>query len=315
MHYIAPKRIKRGSRVAIVAPSSPVHSDRLHIGLDLMREMGLEPVLGPCVKKLKIDRQHAAPLKDRIDELNWAFENPEFSAVFCAIGGAESSAVLPYLNYEAIQKSRKPLLGRSDISSLNCGILKHAGLISINGQPPSIHFEKGSKFLTGQSDSLVRTLQLLMSNKTWLDTPFIHNDFIPRSVSSGIASGHAIGCTADVISRLIGTPHMPDTKGAILFLEDVHESATSLARIFLHMKLAGILDEISGVVIGEFQDVRGENNNHEVENVIQEYFADGPPCVYGYSFSHGSTVSPIPIGAQCTMNADTGDISFDFSMS
>ena len=79
------------------------------------------------------------------------------------------------------------------------------------------------------------------------------------------------------------------------------------------MKLAGVLDRVAGVVIGEFQDIR-DADDHDMEEVVKEYFSDGPPCVFGYSFSHGSTVSPIPVGAQCTMNADTGDISFDFSM-
>lgn len=313
MHYIAPKKIKKGSRVAIVAPSSAVHTDRLNVGLDIMKEHGLIPVLGPCVKRLKIDGMHAAPLEDRVDELNWAFSSPEISAVFCAIGGIGSSAVLPYLDYDAIYRSRKPLIGRSDISAINCGILKHAGLISINGQTPSIRLDKGEKYLTGQTDSLVRTLKLLMSSKPWGISPIEHNEYIPRTVSSGIAGGHVIGCTADTISRLIGTPHEPDFSDAILFLEDVHESPQSLARIFLHMKLAGVFDRIAGVVIGEFQEIR-DADEHDMEEVVKEYFSDGPPCVLGYSFSHGSIVSPIPVGAYCTLNADTGDISFDFSM-
>jgi len=313
MHYTPPKKIRRGSRVAIVAPSGAVHSDRLHVGLDLMSECGLVPVLGPCVKRLKVDGMNAAPLQDRIDELNWAFSDPEISAIFCATGGIGCSAVLPYLDYDAISKSRKPLIGRSDISALNCGILKHAGLISVNGQTPSIRLDKGEKFLTGQTDSFVRTLKLLMSSKPWGTAPLEHNEYIPRTVSSGIASGHVIGCTADTVSRLIGTPHLPDTEGAILFLEDIHESNQSLARIFLHMKLSGILDSVAGVVIGEFQDLRNADE-YEIEEVIQEYFCNGPPCVYGYSFSHGSVVAPIPVGANCTINADTGDVSFDFSM-
>lgn len=167
--------------------------------------------------------------------------------------------------------------------------------------------------MQSQIDSFVRTIKLMMSNKAWGVTPLEYNQYIPRTVSSGIASGHVIGCTADTVSRLIGTPHLPDTEGAILFLEDVHESNQSLARIFLHMKLSGVLDSVAGVVIGEFQDLRN-TDEHEIEEVIQEYFCNGPPCVYGYSFSHGSVVAPIPVGANCTMNADTGDVSFDFSM-
>jgi len=313
VHYLPPKRIRRGSKVAIVAPSGPVYTDRLLEGLDIIREVGLVPVLGPCVKNLKSDGMHSAPLEDRVNELNWAFGTPEFSAVICAIGGMGSSGVLPYLNYDMIQKSRKPLLGRSDITSLHTGILKHAGLITINGQTPSIKLDQGEKFRVSQSESFIRTLELMMSDDPWESTPFAYNPHIPRTISPGSASGHAIGGNADTFTRLIGTPYFPDVRGAILFLEDVHRSTEGLAREFLQMKLAGILDQVSGIVIGEFLDGI-EGNEPKVEDVLQEYFADGPPCVYGYPFSHGPVVAPIPIGAQCNLDADTGLISFDFTM-
>lgn len=313
MHYISPKKIRRGSKVAIVAPSSSVHTDRLLEGLDIIREVGLVPVLGPCVKGLKSYGMHSAPLKDRVAELNWAFGNPEISAVICAIGGMGSSALLPYLDYEMIRRSRKPLLGRSDISALNNGILTKAGLISINGQTPSIKLDQGEKFRLSQSESFAATLRLMMSNEPWESAPLYNNPHIPRTVSPGSASGHAIGGNSDTFTRLIGTDYFPDFRGAILFLEDVHKSTEFLAREFLHLKLAGIIDQLAGVVIGEFQDIN--ESKETVEDVIQEYFTNGPPCVYGYPFSHGPIVSPIPIGSQCNLDADSGLITFDFSMS
>lgn len=261
---------------------------------------------------MKSDGMHSAPLEERVDELNWAFKTPEFSAVICAIGGMGSSGVLPYLDYDVIRASRKPLLGRSDITSLHTGILKHAGLISINGQTPSIKLDQGEKFRVSQSESFIRTLELMLSDEPWESTPFFYNPHIPRTVSPGSATGHVVGGNGDTFTRLIGTPHFPDVKGAILFIEDVHQSSQSLGREFLHLKLAGILDQVAGVVIGEFQDVGNDEPN--VEDVIQEYFANGTPCVYGYPFSHGPIVAPIPIGAQCNLDADSGLISFDFAM-
>jgi muramoyltetrapeptide carboxypeptidase len=311
--FIPPKRIKRGQKVAIVAPSASVHTDRLLEGVSLLKEVGLVPVLGPCVKNLKTDGMHSAPIDDRVQELNWAFRDPEIAAVICAIGGIGSAAVLPYLDYAAIRKSRKPLLGRSDITALNLGILRNAGLISINGQTPSIVLDKGEKFRELQTASFLNTLDLMMSNKNWASWPFVNNQHLPMTVSPGTGKGHVIGCNVDTLTRLLGTPHFPHYRGAILFIEDVHASVSGLARAFLHLKLAGILDQLSGVVIGEFCDLKGADEP-DIEDVIQEYFSDGPPCVYGYSFSHGGVVAPIPVGATCSINADTGDVSFDFCM-
>lgn len=313
MEYISPLKIRRGSRVAIVAPASSIHGDQLVEGLDIIKEMGLIPILGPCVSTVRSDGVHSAPLQDRVAELNWAFSAPEISAVICALGGMGSAGALPYLDYDMIRKSRKPLLGRSDITALNSGILKKAGLISINGQTPSIKLDLGQYYRISQSESFVRTLELMMSDEPWGTKPFDVNPHISRTVTKGKARGHAVGVNSDTFSRLIGTPYFPDVKGAILFIEDVHKSTQALGREFLHMKLAGVLDEVAGVVIGEFLN-SGESDEPNIEDVIQEYFIDGPPCVYGYPFSHGPVVAPIPVGAICNLDADTCDVSFDFTM-
>lgn len=311
--YISPKKVRKGSRVAIVAPASPVHPDRLMEGLDIIRQAGLFPVLGPCVKYVRTEGVTSAPLSERVDELHWAFSSPEISAVICALGGEGSAALLPHLDYEMIKQSRKPLLGRSDITALNMGLLKNAGLISISGQTPSIHLDRGEKVRQLESDSFMLALQLLMSEDVWDSKPFCQNINVPRTVSVGFARGIAMGGNVDTFTRLLGTPYSMDMSGAIVFMEDVHKGSVVLDREFLHMKLAGIIDKAAGFVIGEFCDA-GKDERMLVDEVVKRYFESGTPCSYGYSFSHGPVVSPIPIGAVCNLNADSCDVSFDFAM-
>ena len=314
--YITPNRIRKGSKVAIIAPSSPIIPERLVEGIDIIREVGLVPVLGPCVRSLKSDGLHAAPLEDRIEEFNWAFNDPQIAGVICAIGGMGSAGILPYLDYKAVKKSRKPMLGRSDITALNIALLSQAGLMSISGQTPSIRVDKGETARELQSESFATTLKMMMSDKVWGSAPLKTNVYLPRTVSSGLARGPVIGGNCDTFTRLIGTPYFPDCKGAILFIEDVHKDGELLSRELLHLKLAGVFDVVAGVVIGEFADSKGKEDPKvpAIDDVIQEYFSDGPPCVYGYSFSHGSIVSPIPIGADCEMDAETGEVKFHFAM-
>lgn len=311
--YLAPRKLRRGSRVAIVAPASPIHSDRLMEGLDILREVGLIPILGPCVKNLRTEGCSSAPLKDRVDELNWAFGAPEISGVICALGGEGSAALLPHLDYDMIRSSRKPFLGRSDITALNTGLLTHAGLISINGQTPSIHVDRGEQVRKNEAESFFHTLRLMMSDQPWGSQPFDKAINMPRTVSPGTASGIAVGGNLDTFTRLFGTPHMHDLQGTIVFIEDVHKGGTVLDREFLHLQLAGVMETVSGFVIGEFQD-SGKDSKINVEDAVQKYFSDGIPCCFGHPFSHGSVVAPIPIGAQCNMNADACEVSFDFSM-
>lgn len=314
---LSPKRLRSGSRVAIVAPSGPPISDEVQAGIDIIRECGLEPVLGPCVKNLKSHASHAGSVKDRVDELNWAFSNPNVAGVIGAVGGEGAAAVLPYLDYSAIRRSRKVFVGMSDLTSINTAILKCAGLVSINGQTPSIRLDKGDKIMDRDTESFRVTLELLKSDQPWGSRPFHFNPHFPRTVSPGKASGTAVGGNLDTYVHLVGTDYMPDPEGQILFVEDVHKGGEQISRELLHLRLAGFLGRYSGSVIGEFIEVPEDISPKvpPIEDVLIEYFGSGPPCSYGYSFSHGPLTSPIPIGAECHLDADTGEVEFDFCMS
>lgn len=304
--------------MAIVAPASPFKTDELVEGLDVIKEAGLEPVLGPNVARLHTMNIHAASVEDRAEELMWAFDDPEIKGVIVATGGNGSAGVLPYLDYEQIAHARKVLLGMSDITSLHNGILARTGLIGISGQSPNIRLDKGRKIHDADAESLRQTLELLMSSAPWGERPFAPNLYLPRSLRSGQATGTVIGGNCDTFCHLLGTPYAPNMAGCILFIEDVHKDGAMLSRQFLHLKLAGVLDAVAGIVIGEFSDVpKNGDKDHPsptVEDVLIEYFSDGPPCVYGYSFSHGPVTIPIPIGAPCSMDADSGLVTFQFAM-
>jgi muramoyltetrapeptide carboxypeptidase len=316
MPYVAPRRINPGARVAIVAPASPIRTDELVAGLDIIKECGLEPVLGQCVRNLNTVDIHAAPLMDRVEEMMWAFTEPGIEGIYTCLGGMGSGELLPYLDYGVIRQSRRPLIGLSDITALNNGILAGAGLISINGQYPAIRVDEGDYFRHTDEESLRFATEFMMTDAVWGDAPFSVNQYLPRTVSPGKARGHIIGGNLDTYCTLLGSPFAPDPTGAILFIEDVHKDGEVIARLLIHCKLAGVLDKVAGIVVGEFCDVpkKRESKVPSIDDVLVEYLSDGPPCVYGYSFSHGPWTIPIPIGAMCSMDADTGEVAFDFAM-
>lgn len=312
MEILAPRMLRPGSRVAIVASASPFESSELYEGLDVIKEAGLEPILGPNVTNLRSHNIHGASVQERVDELVWAYSDDSIDAIIVATGGMGSAAVLPYLPYPLIRQTRKAILGFSDVTALNNGVLAKAGLITVNGQTPSIRLDH-EKYRMSDSESLRFALELMMSGRPWADRPFDLNERLPRCVYPGMALGHAIGGNLDTFSRLIGTEFMPDPAGAILFIEDVHRGGEDFGRELLHLKLAGVLDQLAGVVIGEFVDVpkKTDLRNPSMEDVIEEYFgSQGIPCSFGYSFSHGTNTIPIPIGATTTLDAATGEVNF-----
>lgn len=317
MNIIAPRRLRSSARVAIVAPSGPIMSDEVLAGIDIIRECGLEPVLGPCVKRLKSICSHAGTVGDRVEELNWAFSTPGISAVIGAVGGEGCAELLPYLDFQKIRDSRKSFLGMSDLTALNTALLTQSGLISFNCQTPSIRLDKGRKTQDSDSESFKLTLEMLKSDQPWGSRPFDFNVYFPRVVSSGHAEGIVIGGNLNTFVHLMGTKYMPQPDNGILFIEDVHESGVSVSRELIHLRLAGWMDRLSGIVIGEFNDEPKNTTpkTPSIEDVIRDQLSDGPPCAYGYTFSHGQYTSPIPIGAKCYLDADSGDVEFDFCMS
>ena len=315
--FLAPKRLRSGSRVAIVAPSGPIIADEVQAGIDVIRECGLEPVLGPCVKNLRAIASHAASVKERADELNWAFSHPKIGGVIGAVGGEGSAALLPYLDYDVIRASRKVFVGMSDLTAINCGILVKSGLVSVCGQTPSIRLDKGQKIQDADTESFRWTLELLKSDQPWRSRPFRNNPYLPRTVAPGTGLGPALGGNLDTFVHLIGTPYFPSLDGAVLFVEDVHKDGVQISRELLHLRLCGALDRLAGVVIGEFEDVPKKTDPKvpSIEETVIEYFSRGAPCSIGYPFSHGPITAPIPFGANCFVDADTGEVRFDYCMS
>lgn len=316
--YVTPRRLRPNDKVAIVAPASPILSDEVQAGIDILKECGLRPVLGPCVKNLRSYNDHSATAEERAAELNWAFSDPGIKGVIGAVGGVGSSAVLPLLDYKAIRHGRKPFLGMSDLTAIQMALLNNAGLISINGQTPSIRLDKGTAVRKADSESFQLAIQMMMSDQPWGSKPFCINPYFPRTVSAGNSVGHVIGCNIETLLHLFGTPYIPQFDGAVLFLEDVHKGGETLIRQLLQMRLAGVFKSVVGVVFGEFADVpdKVEPRVPTIEEVVIEFFqGHGVPCAYGYSFSHGPHTSPIPVGAQCHFDADTGDVEFNFTMS
>lgn len=313
---IVPKKLRPGNKVAIVAPSSPFNPIELQEGLDIISSMGLIPVLGPNVKNLHVKTIHAASVISRVDELMWAFTAKDISAVICAVGGFGCAELLPYLDYETIARSKRVFITKSDGSALNNGILNCANLINFNARTPSIRLDKGHSFAQANCESLMHTIRLLMSDKPWGSSPFSINNVLTRCINPGVATGIAIGGNLDTFSRLLATEYIPSPKGAILFIEDVHKSATSIARSLLQLKLSGYTSNLNGIVVGEFSEIPTKKAEHEpsIEDILLEYLGDKIPIVYGLSFSHGPYTCPIPIGSMTTVDASNRTVSFDYCM-
>ena len=119
------------------------------------------------------------------------------------------------------------------------------------------------------------------------------------------------GFEFSVLASLVGTPYLPDLRGCILFLEDVHEQVYRIDRALTQLRLAGLLEQVNGIVFGEFRDIPPENGFGEFalyELLGQHCRAVGRPAFLGAAFGHVANNSPLPLGVPAEMDAEAGTL-------
>ncbi|MFE4108221.1 S66 peptidase family protein [Almyronema epifaneia] len=307
---LKPRRLLPGDTVGIISPAGATfRREELNIVMDAVRGLGLVPKLAPHV----LDRYGylAGRDRDRAADINQFFADPEVAALLPIRGDWGSSRVLPYLDYQRIQQNPKIVVGFSDITALLLGIHAQTGLITFHGPHglTSWRPDQTASFrqvlFEGQSLTIANTvaaedLDRLMPVRNRIQT-----------LTPGEAQGKLIGGNLSVIAGIVGSPYMPDLTGAVLFLEDVGESIYRIDRMLTQLKLAGMLDQLSGFIFGQCSHCGpGEDyGSLTLEEVLQDHIAPlGIPAWMGAAIGHVEPILTLPIGAEVLIEATAGTL-------
>lgn len=299
-----PRRLERGSTIAVVSPASPVLDTRvLNSGTRWLEEQGFRVRSAP---HLNDDWGHAAGRPEvRASDLVGAFADPHVDAILCAGGGHASGHLLQLLDYDVIAANPKPFVGFSDITVLHAAIGRSAGLVTFWG-PMLGQLGVADPFTRG---SLLRALT------TSGPLGVVDPDGPPgRTLVGGCAEGELVGGTTSLLSSLLGTPWEPDTRGKILLLEDVGEEPCRVDRFLTHLLNAGKLEACAGICIGEHVDCvpdpvrpRFAGPSLLLEEILVHAVGGlGIPVVYGLPLGHGRRLATVPLGARARLDADAG---------
>lgn len=127
------------------------------------------------------------------------------------------------------------------------------------------------------------------------------------TVHTGAAEGPLIGGNLTLLTNLMGTPYQPDFKERILLIEDVGIEPYNVDGMLSQLDLAGVFAQVSGVIIGQFEDCINRDASHHdtVEDVINEWSTRlDVPCIKDFPYGHGKKNCVLPIGANIRLNAD-----------
>ena len=299
---IIPDTLKSGDKVAITAPSSPTNLTESRYGARFMKEMGCQVVYGDTVKEQRNQYRYlSAPDELRAEEFMAFIRDPEVKAIFCARGGYGSIRILELLDYDEIRRNPKIIIGFSDITSLLIAINNRSSIVTYHGPVASMQLNAYTR------ENLQKTL--------FSDVPeLLINDTGFKTITEGSARGRLVGGNLSVLVTTLGTPYEIDTKGAVLFIEDVSEDAYKIDRMLHHLKLAGKFDDVNGIMFGQFKNLhsrrpfypnRGYNIFELFDQVIKPLKI---PAIYNMPFGHVSSQITLPLGT--TAEFDTKSNNF-----
>lgn len=302
MNY--PKPLRVGDTVGLIAPCSPISNERLVECIDAITSAGMHVVAGKSVS-MSLHGYLSGDDQARADDINYMFWDHTIKAIFCLRGGYGGIRLMNLLDYEMIAKHPKIFVGYSDVTSFHLAFHSLCDMVTFHGPMVSSNivddFDSYSK--TCFRNALAIPEQLNFYNP--VNTPLL-------PLVAGQTSGRVIGGCLSLVSPCIGTFYQPDFKDKILFLEDIGETIPRLDTMMGHLTHSGILDQVSGILLGTFTDCENPNDtSYTVYDYFQELFSCyQKPVIYGLQCGHGKPMATIPFGTICCMNTLSKQIRF-----
>ncbi|MDQ3048236.1 MAG: LD-carboxypeptidase [Bacteroidota bacterium] len=298
---VKPAALKPGDTIAISSPAGAVWDDvQTEKFISIISELGFKVKRGETL----ISRYGYFAGDDvfRAKELNELFADKEIKGIFCMKGGWGCARILDKLDYDLIRKNPKVILGFSDITSLLIALNAKAGLITFHGPVGN----------SGWNDFTVGYFKKLLIEKEkvlYSSTGKVEDN--PVTICGGKAKGILIGGNLSVVASMMGSEFLPSWKDKILFLEEVKEEPYRIDRMLTQLKLAGVMEMISGIVIGKCVKCLAEEPQKAFtyEQVLEQHLKPlGIPAFYGAMIGHIENKFTLPLGALAEIDADAGTV-------
>ncbi len=235
-----PESLKTGDKVILVSPAGTIDENVLFWPMELLENWGLKPILS--MNSRSRWGRFAGKDEMRRNTFQEALDDPEIRAIFCARGGYGSTRIIDDLNWERFIENPKWIIGYSDITTIH-NRLHQLDIESLHGTMP-INYKTNTQFaMDSLKNSLFNAPPSYAVDGTNYNKP-------------GKAEGKMVGGNLSIVHNLIGTKFNIQFKDNILFLEEVGEYYYSVDRMLWALKHAGVFDEISGLIIGSFTDIK-----------------------------------------------------------
>ncbi len=263
MSLTKPKAVRAGATIGIVSPASTPRADLVAPGVEALHAQGYRTRMF----RHALDRgplYYAGTAAERVADLHAAFADDEVDAIVCTRGGWGSAELLPLLNRDLIRANAKAFLGYSDLTTLHLWLRTEAELVSFQAPMVAADFAK----LHGADAASWRA-----ALEGAVDWELSAADGL-RVLRGGAAEGELSGGCLAIFAESLGTPWAARARGGVLMLEDVGVKAYQWDRMLVHLRHAGILENVTGIVFGNMAQCGDASEQASIEASILHALRD-----------------------------------------
>ena len=299
--WIKAPGLKPGDTIAFVSPAGPAVKERIEPFAKRLEADGFKVVFSKNL--YKSDRYLGGTDDERVDDMQQAINDPKIQAIFPVRGGYGLTRIIGRLDYAPLRKHPKVIIGFSDLTALHLAVAAKAKLITFHSPLPQVSLWRTDGEFAFASKSFWRSVLADKQEGNGFLVELPTGRAKPERLVAGKAQGRLVGGNLSLICATLGTSYAIQAKGNILFLEDTGEAPYRVDRMLSQLKLAGILDDVAGVVVGSFD----KTDAAAVDGVLREYLGKlRVPVVLGFPVGHAIHNATLPHGARAELDADAG---------
>lgn len=290
---IRPRALRKGDRIALIAPASSFSRQGFEAGCERLRQMGYEPVYSENI--FNRDIYFAGSAERRIEEFHEFWSRDDVAALLCVRGGYGSNYVAERLDFDRIAAQPKALIGCSDITTLLTAIHDRTGLVTFHGPMVAKDLASGAFDIASWNNALGGFAE-------WS----VPADKV-EVLRAGKARGRLYGGCLSMLVASLETPFEIETGGVILFIEDIAEKPYRIDRMLWQLQMAGKFDHVQGIVFGEMLDcLPPKGETYTLQQVIMRVLAPyNVPIIFGLRSGHVTAGNiTLPIGVQAELAAE-----------
>ena len=294
---IQPQNLQAGDVIGMVCPAGSIPMERIQKCVETLTDWGYQVRLGQTIGGKHFT--YSGTDAERAADLQTMMDDPTVKAILCARGGYGLSRIIDTLDFTSMMAQPKWVIGFSDITVLHAALQKK-GIMSIHG-PMAAAFNKGP-----EGESYIQAVKSILEGQKTTYTASTHS-----CNKLGTTTAPMIGGNLCLITHLIGSQNSMDTNGKILFLEDIGEFHYNLDRMVIQMKNAGLFNNLAGLVLGGFTDMRDEPTDIGASafEILQSHITEfNYPVCYDFPISHGLSNYPIKEGAIYQLNIQADQV-------